>query len=283
MINFWRSTFTWKSHPWMPDPYYRWAGGFVGETGQVYHVRFNLQGMCRIDDPDSGVEWECFLGAPCRTEYTIAESNMFQVPSGEFRMAFSRDAAVPVSYRSRTPEPSGKNGRLSDLFRHHHIDIREFQTPAHLTDVPSIVAASLQNKLLNAICSWVDETTGLTVSVEFPVNLINLNEADAEFQICTGPVVLPDLSTWDGKEAHRVYLAHVALSSFDHVEFILSHEVEASAAERAWLDQPQGRDRLELRDAANQPPGYPPGRPNVRAYHDVWEMASENTVWAVDE
>lgn len=255
----------------------------MGEAGQVYHVRFNLEAMCRIHDPGSDIEWECFLGSPCRTEYTIAERNMFQVPSGEFRMAFSRDAAVPVSYRSRTPEPSGKNSRLSDLFQQHQIDIRDFQTADHLMDVPSIVAASLQNKILNAVCTWTDQATGLTVSVEFPVNLINLNEAGAEFQICTGPVVLPDLSTWDGKEAHRVFLAHVALSNFDHVEFILSHEVEASAAERAWLDQPEGRDRLELRDPAVQPPGYPPGRPKLRAYHDVWEMASENTVWMTDD
>ena len=42
MINFPRSTFTWKSHPWHPDPYYKWAGGFVGTPGQVYHVRFSL-------------------------------------------------------------------------------------------------------------------------------------------------------------------------------------------------------------------------------------------------
>ena len=35
MIDFSRSTFTWKSQPWQPDPYYRYTGGFVGTPGQV--------------------------------------------------------------------------------------------------------------------------------------------------------------------------------------------------------------------------------------------------------
>ena len=35
MIDFSRSTFTWHAQPWTPDPYYRYAGGFVGKYGQV--------------------------------------------------------------------------------------------------------------------------------------------------------------------------------------------------------------------------------------------------------
>ena len=46
------------------------------------------------------------------------------------------------------------------------------------------------------------------------MDLININEEDAEFQVCTGPVVLPDLGTWDGSEVHRVFLADAAISEF---------------------------------------------------------------------
>jgi len=36
MIDFSRSTFTWKSQPWKADPYYRWQGGFA-LSKRVHH------------------------------------------------------------------------------------------------------------------------------------------------------------------------------------------------------------------------------------------------------
>ena len=58
MIDFSRSTFTWHNHPWTPDPYYRYAGGFVGEPGQVYHVRFGLGSQ--LSDNTGRSEWACY-------------------------------------------------------------------------------------------------------------------------------------------------------------------------------------------------------------------------------
>ncbi|MSP12334.1 MAG: hypothetical protein EXR62_05180, partial [Chloroflexi bacterium] len=67
MINFPRSTFTWKHHPWQPDPYYKYSGGFVGKHGEVYQVRFNLVGSCVIQDEKRGTTSELFVSAPCRS------------------------------------------------------------------------------------------------------------------------------------------------------------------------------------------------------------------------
>jgi len=89
---------------------------------------------------------------------------------------------------------------------------------------------------------------------------------------------LPDLATWDGRDVQRVFLAHVALTQFDQVEFILRREVEAAPEEREWLDQPRGRDRLELLDPNNAPPGYPPERPRPTVYNEVWELEATNVV-----
>ena len=54
MIDFPRSTFTWTSHPWASDPYYRYTGGFVGTPGEVYIVRFNVEAKCELRDETSG-------------------------------------------------------------------------------------------------------------------------------------------------------------------------------------------------------------------------------------
>lgn len=282
MINFPRSTFTWTSHPWQRDPYYRYMGGFVGQPGQVYHVRFNLEAACTIRDEATGRATEIFLSAPCRTEYTIATRNLFQVPSGEFRMPFSRDYRLMLAKRPSHEREDVTAVRLSAAFQGHRLDLRHFAPVTELTSAAAIIDAALANAALNAVSTYRDASRGLTVAIEYPVNLINLNAADGEFQVCTGPVVLPDLATWDGAEVSRTFLAHVAFTEFDHVEFILQREIAAAPEERAWLDQPRGRDRLELHDPTVRPPGYPPARPQPTVYHEVWELPATNTVLCAD-
>jgi hypothetical protein len=278
MLDFHRSFFTWKSHPWHPDPYYRYSGGFVGEPGQVYQVRFSLEAACTIRDERSGQETELFVSAPCRTEYTIAHRNLFQVPSGEFRFAWSRNYRLAIAARPSSEAEAVTVARLDEAFQDHTFDLRTFSNVTELTAMPQIVRATLANDLLNARSTYRDESRGLAITVEYPVNLINVNAAADEFQVCTGPVIVPDLATWDGHEVRRVFLAHVAFTALDHVEFILQREVEAAPEERTWLDQPRGRDRLELHDPTHRPPNYPPRRPRPTVYNEVWALPATNTV-----
>ena len=278
MIDFPSSTFTWKAHPFSPDPYYRYSGGFVGTPGQVYHVRFNLEAKCEVHDEAGGHIAELFVGAPCRSEYTIASRNMFQIPSSEWRMAFSRESRLTIAKRPSSEQESVSTDKLSEAFQDYKIDVRSFAESYELTDAGQIVDATLANDLLNARSTYRDSERGLTISVEYPVNLININPVDSEFQVCTGPVIVPDLATWDGNDVGRVFLAEVAITAFDHVEFILRREVEASLAEREWLDKSRGRDRLELQDPTNPPPNYPPLRPCPTVYNEVWEFEATNVV-----
>jgi hypothetical protein len=278
MIDFPRSLFTRKSQPWYPHRYHRYHGGFVGTPGQAYHVRFTLEAACTVEHHASGATAELFLGAPCRTEYTIASRNLFQVPSGEYRMAFSRTAKLHLAKGPSTePEPVSTEP-LGTGYQDHTIDIRAFAHATRHTDATAVVEATLRHDLLNAQSRYVRD--GFTVTVEYPVNLINLNEDDAEFQVCTGPVLLPDLATWDGRQPARVFLAHAAFSAFDHVEFILRRQVEAAPEERRWLDRPRGRDRFELIDPAVAPPGQPLRRPRPYAFNETWELAAENAILA---
>ena len=267
MIDFPRSLFTRKSQPWRTHPYYRYQGGFVGMPGQAYHVRFTLEAACTVEHHAAGTTAELFLGAPCRSEYTIASRNLFQVPSGEYRMAFSRTAKLSLATGPSTDAEPVSTEPLGTGYQDHTIDIRALPGASRLTDAAAVVEATLRHDLLNAQSRYVRE--GFTVTVEYPVNLINLNEEDAEFQVCTGPVLLPDLATWDGQQPARVFLAHAAFSAFDHVEFILRRQVEAAPEERRWLDQPRGRDRFELIDPAVAPPDHPPRRPRPYAFNEI--------------
>lgn len=278
MIDFPRSTFTWKSYPHQPDPHYKYAGGYVSRPGQTRHVRFNLEARCEIEDGETGQVAEMFVGAPCRTEYTIADRNLFMVPSSEFRMAFSRTRKLHIAARPSDEAESTKVVRLDEDFQDHTIQVREIPRSIQLTNAAQIVEATLANHLLGIRSTYRDPDRDLRVTVEYPVNLINVVESDSEFQVATGPVIVPDLNTWDGGEVSRVFLAHVAVTSFDYVEFILQREVEASPSERKWLDKPRGRDRLELVDPTIPPPNYPPARPRPTTYNEVWAFDAVNIV-----
>ena len=107
MIDFERSLFTWKHRPWTHDPHYRWAGGFVGEEGQSYHVRFRLEAACEILDPATGEVTRLYAGAPCRTEYTIARRNLFQIPSSEWRLVFGDEDRVDIARRPQLGARAG--------------------------------------------------------------------------------------------------------------------------------------------------------------------------------
>jgi hypothetical protein len=278
LINYPASTFTWKGFPFSADPYYKYPGGFVGKAGQLYHVRLNLVSKCEILNDATGDVTELFMSSPCRSEYTIASRNLFQVPGAEFRYAFSRERGLHIALRPSDEEEDAKSYVLAEHFQEHSIDIRELDGTTELTTVRDIVQSTLANDMLNARCTYKDAERGLTISIEYPINLINLNVADDEFQVCTGPVILPDLATWDGHEVTRVFQAHAAFTRFDRVEFILRREVEAADYEKEWLEAPIGLDRLELIDPNNQPPGYPPARPKPTTYHEVWDLESENVV-----
>ena len=97
MIDFGRSYFTWKSKPMRRDPYYKYAGGFVGREGAVHRVRIQFEAVCMLTNEKSGHKEELFLLCPCRTEYTIVRDNLFQIPNGEFRRVFGREFSVPLT------------------------------------------------------------------------------------------------------------------------------------------------------------------------------------------
>ena len=109
MLDFTRSFVTWTTHPWQPHPYYRWHGGFVGELGDVYRVRMQVDSTMEILVP-SGSPVTHYLGYPCRTEITIATDQFFMLPSGEWRAVFTREHRVPIARGpSEVPEPGGRS------------------------------------------------------------------------------------------------------------------------------------------------------------------------------
>ena len=264
-----------------PDPFYKYPGGFVGKTGDAYHVRFDLDCVCRIREENRD-PYEVFLGADCRSEYTIARRNLFQIPNSEFRMAFSRDTRIHIARHPDLPMDSGENAPLGESFQDWHVKLNTFPRHKTIVEGRACVEAALDHAILNATSRWSHPGKPVEIEIEYPVHLINLDDALGEFQVCTGPVIVPDMQTWNGDGIGRVFLAHASFSSFDWVEFVLRQEVEASERDKESRSKVSGRDRWELRDSGRLPPegvaGKRPLLSGLTAFHKTMGIRCENEI-----
>lgn len=280
MIDFTRSFITWTIEWAEPDPVYAYPGGFVGEPGEATTSRLQIDAGCEIVDEARGTACTIYLTAPCRSEFIIADDNLFQVPNGEFRAAVSDAFTIPIAAEPSWRHEGARRQPVGARFAEFAINVRILDAVALASD-DAVVAASLAGARLNARSTYRDDTHGLTVSVEYPIKLINLHAAGGRYQVCTGAVALPDLTTWDGVGVDCVFAAHAAFTADDHVEFILRRSIALAEYELDWAAAVRGRDRYQRRV-----PGEPVERPPPRAagYYETWELPAVNAILrATDE
>ena len=283
MIDFARSHFTWDHLPHEPDPEYKYPGGFVGQPGDAYHVRIGYDAVCTISGEQGAPPLEIFLLQPCLAEYTIADRNLFQVPSQEFRVALSRTHGIPIARRPSTErEPTAVDAARRPLCRHGFHDPRSSRRAGRRVTPAKSCARCVAGRRLNARTAHYEKTLGLTVTLEYPIRAINIERAKGAFQVDTGPMALPDLATWDGAAVSRVFLAHAAFSAWDRAEFILRREVEPLETEQWWWEV-RGRDRRALRDPSRTPTEPPLPRRPPTLYNETLDVTVHNEILIAPE
>ena len=259
MIDFERSFFTWTSQPFKLHPHYINSGGMTQGAGSVRNVRVTYEAKCDITNTRTGETEELFLLSPCRAEYTIPKEEFFQLPSGEWRVVFSRTHRISLAKKPSTEGKTSKAGKLG--LADARFTTRTHSNFAVLRSAQEVIDATLANQPLNARSTYEDEASGYKWAIEYPARTMNLNVEEGLFQVDTGPIPFPDMSSYDGKRPMQAFLSYVAFSEFDSAEFILRREVEPSEEDKKWLFQSPGKWRYTLRDPNNPPPGHPP-RPN---------------------
>ena len=282
MIDFARSHFTWDHLPHEPDPTYKYPGGFVGKPGEAYHVRLGYDAVCTIRGDDDAPPLEIFLLQPCLAEYTIADRNLFQVPSQEFRVALSRTHGIPIAARPSTEREPTAGTPHAGRYAGTHFATHMVSGSRTTRDTNEVMHAVSAGKRLNARTTHHDDALRLTVTVEYPIRTINIERTKGRFQVDTGPLALPDLATWNGAMVSRVFLAHAAFSAWDRAEFILRRDVEPLETEHWWWEV-RGRDRRELRDASQTPLEPPLPRRPPTLYNEILAVTTTNEILIAPE
>ena len=109
---------------------------------------------------------------------------------------------------------------------------------------------------------------------------MNLHPDSGKFQLCCGPVILPDMATWDGKGVDRVFLAEVASQRLrlrgvhPAPRDRAGRERDRSGSTRcaagiAWncgIRTTSRRNRMEVQ------------RPRPHVYHETWALDAENVI-----
>jgi hypothetical protein len=97
-----------------------------------------------------------------------------------------------------------------------------------------------------------DEKTGRRAVIECPVKTINWNRDKGEWQVDTGPVLLPDLTAPPAEWSRKLRLAYVAFNAFDWAEFIVEEPTPILQAgqEVGKVHHYHGQVQLKARNVA---------------------------------
>ena len=73
-----------------------------------------------------------------------------------------------------------------------------------------------------------DEARGLRALLEYPVRTMNAYMDANEFQVDTGPLIVPDFAREADRTIERFDMAYVLYNTFDKAEFVLRKPVQVA-------------------------------------------------------
>ena len=216
------------------------ANSYMTWFGAGNHARIQLDAACTIVDEQAGTEESFYLIAPCRSERCYTADPLFTMPNYEFSGIWSREEFLLI----RTHWVSERDNRMYGVIREHwddvHLDIRHFEQAEELPDRGAIVTATLANRPLIARTELRDEGGRQRAVLEYPVRTMNVLPVQApgiqrdppQFQVDTGPLIVPDFGSTADRQIERFDMGYVVYQEFDQAEFILRRPVPVPAAEQ---------------------------------------------------
>lgn len=184
-------------------------------------ARIQLDATCRVEGwgPNGG-RGEFHLITPCRSEEMYQEGQLFKMPNYEFCGIFAEHELVLLRTHWISDREKPEYALPDMRFERIALDLTHFEAEAIETD-SAVVAATLANRRLVARTELTDPVTGAHANIDYPIKTMNVRRNPANFQVDTGPILVP---RWDVRElpaALRFEVAHTVYWKRDQVEFVL--------------------------------------------------------------
>lgn len=194
-------------------------------SSQHNNVRIQLDAACTIINNRFGKQDIYYLCAPCLGERYRKDDNLFAMPSYEWCGIFGENGKQSLIFR--THWISDRDDTTLDVERKDDIDIRTFPKFKKLTSHNEVVEIVVGTRYpLVARTELIDESRGLTAILEYPVRTMNAYMDAKEFQVDTGPLIVPDFAKEVDRTIELFDMAYVVYNVFDKAEFVLRKPVQ---------------------------------------------------------
>lgn len=184
-------------------------------------VRFWVESRTRIIDGRTGRTEEYCQTGSCKSEHTFAERELFHednydflpIFGPEYGVIYRRTAKLSPTYKSVVATEEMWGGQI-----YHTVEAPRYE---ELTDLPAILEATREFHPIVAQTEIWNEETGLRAIIECPVKTMNTRREPMAYQVDTGPIVFPDLSTRETRVADGLSLAFVAFNAPHFADFVV--------------------------------------------------------------
>jgi hypothetical protein len=193
---------------------------FINTKARWNSPRFWIESRLRITDPATKTPREYFQGGLCKSEFTFPARGMFQPDNYDFLPVFSQVDCV-VFRRHITERGNYREVKpIAQAWGGTEMAVRHFRGRM-LRNVEEISRAMASGKQLVGQTEIRDEKSGRVAVIEFPIKTINWQRDTGDWQVDTGPVLLPDLTVPPDQWSAKLRLAFVAFNAPDWAEFLV--------------------------------------------------------------
>lgn len=193
---------------------------FINTKAKWNSPRFWVESRLRITDPAAKTTREYFQCGLCKSEYTFPARGMFHPDNYDFLPVFSQVDCV-VFRRHLTERGKYLEVKpIAQAWEGTEPAVRHFRGRM-LRNVEEISKAMAAGKQIVGQTEIRDEKSGRVAVIEFPVKTINWQRDTGDWQVDTGPVLLPDLTVPADQWSSKLRLAFVAFNAPDWAEFLI--------------------------------------------------------------
>ncbi|MDP6059130.1 MAG: sialidase family protein, partial [Pirellulaceae bacterium] len=217
------------------DPCLDYGCSFINTKATGNSPRFWVESRCRVIDKTANKVVEYLQCGLCKSEHTFANRQLFQKDNYDFLPVFSEEEGIIFRRHVRVSEPYRDVRPVDKWWGGTH---RRLQTSrGRVLRTPEEIFEAMQDgKPIVGQTEIRDDKTGRVAIIEFPIKTINFERDRKDWQVDTGPVILPDLSSPPDGWSHTFQLAHIAFRTPYWADFIIDQPTSMGREEDTTED-----------------------------------------------
>ena len=214
-----------------PMPYDFSRSFLLFRSDRVNHTpRLQLDAVCTVSEPGQAAR-QFVLTTACVGENMYVAEGLVQLPAYEFVMIAEHRTEYAIRKRGATtaedvrearrfgeamPTYSGHQTRVTELA----VRLFPLEPATPLDTYAEVQAAMLAQQPITCRTSYTAEDNGAQVVLEYPAKIVNVQHDRPNWQIDTGPILVPDFRASSALFVGRLELAYILFNSWSRAEVL---------------------------------------------------------------